>query len=446
MKALARPVSLAFSLLLLALPASAQEPLTFQRAMQQVLQRASASTSAADLERAHAAYQETRSLFLPQLVVGSGLGKSFGYPMSIEGAAPSVFQVNYQSFLYNPAQNEFIRSAKQAWLASASTNQDQRAGTLLEAALTYIQLDTISSRAHLLADQQEEAERLVQIVSDRVREGVDSEIELTRAKLDAARVRMRAADTAGAADVLRERLSQLTGVPAAQIQTATESIPDVPDISREQALVDDVVKSHPLVKAADLQAQAQAFRAKGEHRALLPSFDLAGNYGYFTRYNNFDKFFQPGSFQHNNATVGVAIRFPFLNFPQRARAEQADAEAIKARRQADITKQQVSTETIRLARSVQQLAAADEVAKLDYQLAQAESGALETRVQAAAPGAPGGQGPPAPGPREVQAARIQTNEKYSTYLDTTFEWQKAKLQLLRAAGKLESWATGGATP
>ena len=61
-------------------------------------------------------------MFLPQLVVGSGLGKSFGYPMSIEGAAPSVFQVNYQSFLYNPAQSEFIRSAKEAWLASASTN------------------------------------------------------------------------------------------------------------------------------------------------------------------------------------------------------------------------------------------------------------------------------------------------------------------------------------
>ena len=444
MKAFSRPVFFALALLILALPAFSQERLTFQRAMQLVLQRASSSVAAADQERAHAAYQETRSMYLPQLVVGSGLGKSFGYPMSIEGAAPSVFQVNYQSFLYNPAQKEFIRSAQQAWLASAATNQDQRAATLLEAALTYIQLDTITSRAHLLRDQQTEAEKLVQIVSDRVREGVDNQIELTRAKLDAARVRMRATDTAGAADVLRERLSQLTGLPAASIQPVTESIPNVPDLSSEQGLVDDVVKSHPLVKAADQQAASQAFRAKGEHRAMLPAIDAVADYGYFTRYNNFDKFFL--SFEHNNATLGVAIRFPFLNFPQRARAEQADADALKARRQADITRQQVSTETIRLARSVQQLAAADEVARLDYELAEAESSALETRVQAAAPGAPAGQGPPAPGPRDVQAARIQTNEKYSTYLDTTFELQKAKLQLLRAAGKLESWAGAGATP
>lgn len=446
MKAFLRPVSFAFAFLILAISASAQQ-LTFKHAMDLVLQRASASTAAADQQRAHAAYQEARSMFLPQLVVGSGLGKSFGYPMSIEGAAPSVFQVNYQSFLYNPAQNEFIRSAKQAWLATASTNQDQRAATLLEAALAYIQLDTISSRSHLLRDQQQEAERLVQIVTDRVKEGVDNEIELTRAKLDAARVRMRAADTAGAADVLRERLAQLAGLTAASIETVTESIPNVPDLSREQGLIDDVVKIHPLVKAADLHAASQAFRAKGEHRALLPAIDAVADYGYFTRYNNFDKFFQPGSFQHNNATVGVAIRFPFLNFPQRARADQADADALRARRQAEVTKNQVSTETVRLARSVQQLAAADEVARLDYELSQAESGALETRIQAAAPGAPAGQqGAPAPGPRDVQAARIQTNEKYSVYLDTTFELQKAKLQLLRAAGKLESWATGGATP
>ena len=442
MKAFFRPASFVFALLF-SLSLAAQQ-LTFQHAMELTLARASSSTAAAEQLRARAAYEEAKSMYLPQLTVGSGLGKSFGYPMSIEGAAPSVFQLNYQSFLYNPAQSQFIRSAKQSWEATSSNTKDQRAATLLEAALAYIQLDTLSSRSHLLATQQQEAERLVQIVSDRVREGVDNEIALTRAKLDAARVRMRAAETAGTADVLRERLAQLTGMAAASIQTVSESIPNVPDISAEQGLVDDVVKNHPLVKSAELQAEAQESKARGEHRALLPALDLVGDYGYFTRYNNFDQYFN--KFQHNNATLGVAIRFPFLNFPQRARANQADADALRAKRQAELTKNQVSNETLRLARSVQQIAAADEVAKLDYQLSEAETGALETRVQAAAPGAPAGQGPPAPGPRDVQAARIQTNEKYSTYLDTTFELQKARLQLLRATGKLEAWATGNPAP
>src|ERR1051326_1220150 len=154
MKALVRPVSFVIGFLILLSSASAQQ-VTFKHAMDLVLQRASASPAAADQQKAQAAYQEARSMFLPQLVVGSGLGKSFGYPMSIEGAAPSVFQLNYQSFLYNPAQSQFIRSAKQAWMASSFTSQDQRAATLLEAALAYMQLDSISSRSHILHDQQD---------------------------------------------------------------------------------------------------------------------------------------------------------------------------------------------------------------------------------------------------------------------------------------------------
>ena len=177
---------------------------------------------------------------------------------------------------------------------------------------------------------------------------------------------------------------------------------------------------------------------------MWPAIDLVGQYGLFSKYNNYDLYFN--RFQRNNATLGVAIRFPFLNFPQRARAEAADAEAIKARRQTELTKGQVSTETIKLARSIQQLAAAEQVAQLDFQLAQAQVDAIQARIQAAAPGAPGAPGqPPAPppGPRDLGSARIQMNDKYSTYLDMSFELEKARLQLLRAAGKLEEWAVKG---
>jgi hypothetical protein len=85
------------------------------------------------------------------------------------------------------------------------------------------------------------------------------------------------------------------------------------------------------------------------------------------------------------------------------------------------------------------------VAQLDYQLSQAQADAVQARIQAAAPGTPAvpGQPPaPPPGPRELQLARIQMNDKYSTYLDTSFELEKARLQLLRATGKLEGWALG----
>jgi outer membrane protein TolC len=438
---LQRPI---YSILALVVSISAlAEPLPFRRAMELVTQRGSASVAAAEQLRARAAYLETRNIFLPQLVVGSGLAKSWGFPLSIEGSAPSIISVNYQSALYSPAGREFMKAAQQEWQASKTTTQDQRAVTLLEAAITYIQLDTVASQMQLLNQQQEEANRLLAVVSDRVQAGVDSQMDLTRAKLAAAQVRMRLANAEGAADVLRERLGQLTGVPAALIETVTESIPKVPDLSQAPDIVGTAVTSSPVVKSAMQDAAAKEFRAKGEHRAMLPAIDLVAQYGLFSRYNNYDLYFS--RFQRNNATLGVAIRFPFLNFAQRARAEAAAAEAVKAQREAEVTKRRVSTDTLKLARAIKQWDAAEQVAQLDYQLAQAQVDAVQARIQTAAPGTPGAPGQAAiapPGPRELEAARIQANDKYSTYLDTGFELQKARLQLLRAAGKLDEWALG----
>jgi outer membrane protein TolC len=409
--------------------------------MELVVQHGTASVAVAEQARARAAYLEMRNMYLPQLMVGSGIAKTYGFPLSIEGAAPSIVSVNYQSSLFSPAGRDFMKAARQEWQASATGTEDQRAATLLEAAIAYVQLDAVASRMRLLNQQEEEANRLVSAVSDRVQAGVDSQLELTRAKLAAAQVRLRQADAEAAGDVLRERLSQLTGLPAASIETVTESIPTVPDLSQQPDIVGAALSVSPALKTAQESARAKELRAKGEHKMMWPAIDLVGQYGLFSKYNNYDLYFN--RFQRNNATLGVAIRFPFLNFAQRERAEAADADAVKARRQAEVTKDQVSSETIKLARSIRQLAAAEEVAQLDYQLAQAQVDATQARIQAAAPAAPAAPGqppPPAPGPRELESARIQANDKYSTYLDTSFELEKARLQLLRAAGKLEDWA------
>jgi septal ring factor EnvC (AmiA/AmiB activator) len=95
--------------------------------------------------------------------------------------------------------------------------------------------------------------------------------------------------------------------------------------------------------------------------------DFASQYGLLAKYNNYEDFFK--TFQRHNATIGVVIRFPFLNPSQRARAQAADAEAQRVRKDAQAAKNKVSEETLKLQRSVQQLAAAREVADLEYQVA-----------------------------------------------------------------------------
>ena len=79
-----------------------------------------------------------------------------------------------------------------------------------------------------LQEVQADADKFEAAVTERVKEGVDSEIDGTKARLSAARVRLRIAEAQGAADVLREHLSKLTGLPAANIQTDAGSFPAPP--------------------------------------------------------------------------------------------------------------------------------------------------------------------------------------------------------------------------
>jgi outer membrane protein TolC len=413
------------------------EQLTFQRAIQLALQHSpNIGVAAADQVKAEAAYREVRNQYLPNLVLGSGIGYSFGYPLTLEGSAPSIFQLYYQSALYNPSLRDFSTSAKLEWNAASKNTEDQRKDALLDAATTYLQLDKVTSESKVVRGQRDDANNLADIVEQRVQQGLDSQVSLTRAKLLAARANMRLIEMEGNVDLLRTHLSQLTGLPAESIETVTESIPKMPEISQQEDLAGKALEQSLSFKIATQHAEAQEFRAQGERKALYPSIDLVAQYNLFSKYNNYEDFFL--KFQRNNVTFGAAIKFPFLNFVQRAHADAAEAEAVKAKKQAETVKNQVSSETLKLQRSVRQLAAAQQVAQLEYQLAQSD---LETaQIRAESGVAPAPNQPPITA-ADVSSARIQVADKYSQYLDTTFALDKARLQLLRATGELEKWAS-----
>jgi outer membrane protein TolC len=411
-----------------AVSSKAAEPLPFRRAIDLALRHSTTMAIAtADQVRAHAAVQAGRNLFMPRVDFGSGAAYTYGFPLSIEGSAPTIFNVQTQQYLFNPAQHEFLRSYTSEWQATNHLSDDKKNQVILETACDYVELDTVTSMLSILQQQNEAAQRAEQVVSERVNQGVDSQVELTKAKLASAHVRMKAAQAETTADLLRERLSQLTGLPAAEIQTATESIPKLPEVHQEEDLMGRAVEYSPTIKAANEQAIAKGFTAKGEHKQLYPSIDLAGQYGYFAKFNNFQDFFK--KFQRNNAVYGVVIRVPIFNTAQKARAQAADADALIARKQAEDVKDQVSSDTLKLQRSIRQLAEAKEVARLDHELAQADVEAAQARLQAGTANI-----------KDEQQARVHEHETYISLLDASFALDQAQIQLLRATGDLQRWA------
>jgi outer membrane protein TolC len=414
----------------LAGPAAAADPLLFRRAIELALRHSGdMAIAAADQEAARQSYLETRNAYLPTIIVGSGIAASYGFPMSLEGSAPSVFNVTTQQYLYNPGGQQFLKAAKSDWNATSITAEDRRNQVILETALVYAELDKMTSTLNVLKEQGASAQRIEQVVGMRVQAGVDNELEVTRAKLSAARVRLSAADAQGRADVLRERLSQLTGVPAADIETVTESIPELPEAQPED-ISDKTLDTNPELKLANEHAAAMAFRAKGEHRLLYPSIDLAGQYGLFAKFNNYDQYFK--KFQRNNVTFGLEIRLPLLNLSQKAHAQAADAAALRAKKQAEDVKNRLSVETLRQQGAVKQLAAAREVARLEYVLAHADADATGIKLVAGTATV-----------RDQERARLLENDKYLALLDATFQLDQAQMQLLKTMGKLQDWALTG---
>jgi outer membrane protein TolC len=418
------------ALVCLACAQATAEPLTLKRAVQLALTHSTAMAQAsADEQRVFASYQEARNQYVPQVVAGAGIGDSWGYPLSLEGSAPSLFNVSAQSALINPALRDFIRAARSEYDATRDANKDRRSQVIQDTILSYLELAKWERLTDHLREVQGDALKMEQIVNQRIQEGVDSAQTGTQARLTSARARLRVTQADGAADVLRSTLSQLTGIPAASLEIVPDSVPQLPETEPAPDLGTKTAQSSPAVLFAKEHATAQSFRARAEHRSLWPSVDFATQYAVLAKYNNWLDFFQNRAFERNNATVGVVIRFPFLNFSQRAHAQAADADALRATKEVENTKNQVSQEVLKLQRSVEQLKAAQDVSQLEYELAQSNVNAVEIRMNSGSAGI-----------HDQADARTDLAEKFNSLEDAKFQLLRARIGLLRATGELESWA------
>src|SRR5580704_9467046 len=237
------------------LPASLlAEPVTLHHAVELALKHATGiSIAASEEQHASASYRELRNSYIPQLNAGAGIGWSDGFPLSLEGAAPSLFNVNAQSALINPALKDFIRASQSDVAVSTLQTKDQRNQVIQDTVLSYAELAKWEQRLSHVRETMAAAEQTETAVAQRVKEGVDSEVDGSKARLSVARLRLRLAEASGAADVLREHLSKLTGLPTASVEIEPDSVPVLPVVKQ-----DPVTESDFLAKAADANPVVRA--------------------------------------------------------------------------------------------------------------------------------------------------------------------------------------------
>jgi outer membrane protein TolC len=384
----------------------------------------------AEVQRATAGLQEAKDAYIPNFVLGSSAGYTYGFPVG----QPTIYNFSSQSIFYSFSQPDYIRAARAALNSAQLGLKDNAEQVALDTALAYIQLDNDRRQLAALDDEKHYAERLATIERERLLAGVDGRIEVTKAELTAAEVdekRLRLEDDA---NEMRQKLAHLTGLPASSFVTDSKSIPAAPNFSVEDPIEERTTATNAGIQAAYANAKSKQFVSVGDDKQnYRPQFAFGVEYNRFAKFNNYQEYYL--RFQHNNFDVGVQITFPLFDASRRAKARESAADAQRASAQADQTKFQTNEQVYSLRHSLKELMAQQRIAQLRSDLAQEQLESIQTQLQNGS-GAP--NAPPVT-PKDEQQARIQERERYVDALDASFQMIKAELTLMRSIGSIEDW-------
>lgn len=377
-----------------------------------------------DLQKAQKSLAAAKDIFVPSVVAGGGLGWSYGITLTV----PTIFTVGAQSLVYSNQQRFAIRAAHADVEAAQFALVEAREQTEEDAADTCIALAENQSVQSALAQQHEYAERLVSILVDRVRAGLDSELDLKKARRGALQIELHMMQVEDDRVSLRLHLADLTGGLPGDADVDAGSIPSIPDA---QAGINDSFLS-PGLLAAEATQRGKLDKARGETGyTWRPIITFGAQYGRVSPINNVTSFYNLQG-NYNTANVGVQFSFPMLD---RVRKDAARISILEVARSAiNVANQRIQETANRLSleRSIRQIEMKAEIAELDYGIAQDELKSAMIEQHAS-----GGAAPLTP--KEEQNARIQEREKYLEVLDAELQLRKSKLSLLRQTGQLDQW-------
>jgi outer membrane protein TolC len=374
--------------------------------------------------KAHAGIRAARDPFLPRVTVGSGLAYSNGFPMSIEGSAPSVVQAAAQQFLFNRQQSYQVAQAKEEARGAGIAVAARRDEVAFRAASMFLDAERARRIEALSRQAIESRQKVLNTVRAQVAEGRALPLAEKQAELELARARQSADDAAGDQAAAETTLAIALGFPAEDRVRASEDERPAPPVpgSEEQAIQSALESSNELRQLAS-QVAAKQLELRGEKAARLPRADLVAQYAMLAKFNNYAEFFN--HFQRNNGQLGVAFQVPLFRPGVGSATAETEAEINRLKIELANARNRISSDLQQAFRSVRKAQTASEVAALDLEvareqlsvnLAQFQEGRLLMR--------------------EVEEARAAENEKWIAFYDTRYALERARWSVLRFTGSL----------
>lgn len=364
----------------------------------------------------------TRSFFRPNLYTGSGAAYTSGFPQMPGGGAPTIFNVSYIQTVFNRPLTGTLRAAEERTKAERLEIDRTQDAVMLRAATLYLELAKVRHTLKLLRAEQVSASKIVDVTRARAGEGLELPIETTRAQLTAAKIEVRIVNSESREETLVAQLSDLTGLAGQPFEVSAEELPLLPAQSPSE-LVEMAISNSLELKAAEHERKAREHRLKGERGGHLPTLDLVGYYGLYTRANNFEDFYK--KFERHGVTLGVRAQIPIFSSKTSAQTELARSELTAAELELKAKRAEIELSVRQHARAGRAAEAQREVARLELQLAQENLRVVQAQFEEGRAGL-----------RDLERARVEEGEKWMLFVDAQFQQQKAQLELLRSTGQI----------
>jgi outer membrane protein TolC len=398
--------------------------LTLKEAVQLTLSRApEVAIADAQIARSGEVLREIRAVNKPQVSTGSGLAYNNGFPLSIEGAAPSAVQVGVTQSIFSKRNKNLILEAEEGLKANKLGSGSTRNELTVRTALVYYELHNARKLETLWSQRAEAARKDQQTTEAMLEAGRVRPLDVTLARTFTANAEQQLLVAREQARLAETELRGLTGrQDGAPLQTAEPQLDPTTLGLPGEVLYQNALENHPEILRAESNLRAKEFHLEAEKGSKYPRLDLVSQYALFTKFNNYQDYFN--KFTRNNYVIGVSVQVPLFD------GSQSSARIAQGRQ--DITEARLRLERAKtnLKMNIERSLSALRIAKGATELARRE-------LDAAREGARVGQTLLEAGrisPREMAAPQTLVREKEVALLEAEKSLFEREVELLQITG------------
>jgi outer membrane protein len=400
--------------------------LTLRQAVDRALaQNPEAVMARLDQLKAAAGIRVSKDPFVPRLSAGSGLAYNNGFPLSIEGSAPAVFEARANAFVFNRPQTYAIAQAKENFRGAGFAAGEKTDEITFRVASLYIDADRAGRLATMAQQQVQSLERVLETVHARVLDGRELPISEQEANVNLLRARQRLGTLEGDKDLAQHDLAATLGFsPLDTVQPAEQERAPADIPSSEQDAIRAALDSNKELKRLESNYQAKVLEIKGDKAQRLPRADLVAQYALLAHYSNYDEYFR--TFKRNNGELGASFSVPLFTGPGvKAIITQAEADQQHIRAEIDAARNKIMLDLHQAYNNIEASEGGRRLAQAELDLARSQLSVLLAQMNEGRSSL-----------RQVEEARFNEDEKWIAFYDAQFNAERARLNILRQTGQL----------